>query len=65
MLVLGGFDSASKYLTFTTKRTVSIDNVAFKFHYRATFAVLLFSTVLVTSRQVITGWSFSVDTTVH
>lgn len=50
MLVLSGFDSVSKYLSFKSRKSVSIDNVAFKFHYRATFAVLLFSTVLVTSR---------------
>lgn len=31
-------------------RKISIDNLAFKFHYRATFIILLICTILVTSR---------------
>lgn len=34
-------------------RKISIDNLAFKFHYRATFIILLVCTILVTSRQYI------------
>ncbi|XP_055586855.1 innexin inx7 [Uranotaenia lowii] len=42
----------SPHLKFK-KKFVSIDNLAFKFHYRATFIILLTCTLLVTSRQYI------------
>lgn len=50
--MLNTFSVLSPHLKFKNK-FVSIDNVAFKFHYRATFTILLVCTLLVTSRQYI------------
>uniref|UniRef100_A0A336MRI1 Innexin n=1 Tax=Culicoides sonorensis TaxID=179676 RepID=A0A336MRI1_CULSO len=50
--MLGTFSAASKYIHFKNK-PVSIDNFAFKCHYRATFLILLVASILVTSRQYI------------
>lgn len=50
--MLKTFGSIQPYFKFKPKE-VSIDNLIFKFHYRWTFAILLLSTVLVTSRQYI------------
>lgn len=50
--MLNTFSVLSPHLKFKNK-FVSIDNVAFKFHYRATFTMLLVCTLLVTSRQYI------------
>ncbi|XP_065077820.1 innexin inx7 [Ochlerotatus camptorhynchus] len=50
--MLSTFSVLSPHLKFKNK-FVSIDNVAFKFHYRATFTLLLVCTLLVTSRQYI------------
>lgn len=50
--MLNTFSVLSPHLKFKNK-VVSIDNVAFKFHYRATFTILLVCTLLVTSRQYI------------
>lgn len=43
------FESIAPQLKFRRK-AISIDNLAFKFHYRATFILLLVCTLLVTSR---------------
>ncbi|XP_058821024.1 innexin inx7 isoform X2 [Topomyia yanbarensis] len=50
--MLNTFSVLSPHLKFKNK-FVSIDNLAFKFHYRATFTLLLVCTLLVTSRQYI------------
>ncbi|ETN60917.1 innexin [Anopheles darlingi] len=50
--MLNTFSVLSPHLKFKYK-FVTIDNLAFKFHYRATFIMLLVCTLLVTSRQYI------------
>ncbi|EAA43180.3 AGAP001477-PA [Anopheles gambiae str. PEST] len=50
--MLNTFSVLSPHLKFKYK-FVTIDNLAFKFHYRATFIILLVCTLLVTSRQYI------------
>ncbi|XP_058116416.1 innexin inx7 [Anopheles ziemanni] len=50
--MLNTFSVLSPHLKFKYK-LVTIDNLAFKFHYRATFIILLVCTLLVTSRQYI------------
>ncbi|XP_055677513.1 innexin inx7 [Lutzomyia longipalpis] len=50
--MLKSFEAVASQLKFKSK-VFSIDNLAFKFHYRATFIILLVCTVLVTSRQYI------------
>uniref|UniRef100_A0A1B0DD11 Innexin n=1 Tax=Phlebotomus papatasi TaxID=29031 RepID=A0A1B0DD11_PHLPP len=50
--MLKSFESVAHQLKFKSK-PYSIDNLAFKFHYRATFIILLVCVVLVTSRQYI------------
>jgi innexin len=47
--MLATFAQITPHLKFKAK-LISIDNLGFKFHYRATFLILLVSTVLVTSR---------------
>lgn len=43
------FSAATKYFHIKNK-PISIDNAAFKCHYRITFLILLVATILVTSR---------------
>ncbi|KAL9702415.1 hypothetical protein quinque_005933 [Culex quinquefasciatus] len=50
--MLNTFSVLSPHLKFKNK-FVSINNLAFKFHYRVTFTILLVCTLLVTSRQYI------------
>ncbi|XP_053680968.1 innexin inx7 [Anopheles nili] len=50
--MLNTFSVLSPHLKFKYK-FITIDNLAFKFHYRATFIMLLVCTLLVTSRQYI------------
>ncbi|CAO1416601.1 unnamed protein product [Diamesa serratosioi] len=50
--MLATFSQITPHLKFKSK-VISIDNLCFKFHYRATFLILLVCTVLVTSRQYI------------
>ncbi|XP_055548470.1 innexin inx7 isoform X2 [Wyeomyia smithii] len=50
--MLNTFSVLKPHLKFKNS-FVSIDNLAFKFHYRATFAILLVCTLLVTSRQYV------------
>ncbi|XP_053691470.1 innexin inx7 [Sabethes cyaneus] len=50
--MLNTFSVLTPHLKFKNK-FVSISNLAFKFHYRATFAILLVCTLLVTSRQYV------------
>lgn len=47
--MLTTFAAVSANVKFRTRK-ISIDNLAFKFHYRATFLILLVCTILVTSR---------------
>lgn len=49
--MLKQFSTATKYFHLKNK-AVSIDNAAFKCHYRITFLILLVATILVTSRCV-------------
>ncbi|XP_031636050.1 innexin inx7 [Contarinia nasturtii] len=50
--MLKTFTALSPFIKFRSKN-ISIDNLAFKFHYRATYLILLVCTLLVTSRQYI------------
>lgn len=47
--MLASFAQITPHLKFKAK-LITIDNLGFKFHYRATFLLLLVCTVLVTSR---------------
>lgn len=49
--MLATFAQITPHLKFKAK-TIVIDNLGFKFHYRGTFLILMVCTVLVTSRQV-------------
>ncbi|XP_011500404.1 PREDICTED: innexin inx7 [Ceratosolen solmsi marchali] len=56
MSVLATFSVLKNHVNFKVSRdSPAIDNIIFKLHYRATFLILLASTILVSSRQFI-GW---------
>lgn len=49
--MIAAFSQIQPHLKFKSK-LINIDNLGFKFHYRATFLILLVCTILVTSRWV-------------
>ncbi|XP_001604008.2 innexin inx7 [Nasonia vitripennis] len=52
--VLATFSELKKHVNLKVSREIpAIDNIIFKLHYRATFLILLVSTLLVSSRQFI------------
>lgn len=48
--MLSTFSQIQAQLKKFKTKVITIDNLGFKFHYRATFLILLVATVLVTSR---------------
>lgn len=48
--MLSTFSQVQAQLRKFKTKVIAIDNLGFKFHYRATFIILLVCTVLVTSR---------------